>query len=149
MEKGVYCLVLFNGPCTIRVGALGNLAFPGGWHVYTGSAMGPGGLARVQRHIRLAESRSQTRRWHIDYLLGDVGICLLSAMYAPTTRTVECELAQAIGGIPVRGFGCSDCHCSSHLFYFDSDPVRTITRAMVSVGLDPVIATINTKQGQC
>ena len=70
MEKGVYCLVLFHGPCTIRVGALGDLAFPGGWHVYTGSAQGPGGLKRVQRHISIAASRRQTKRWHIDYLLG-------------------------------------------------------------------------------
>ncbi len=149
MEKGVYCLVLFHGPCIIRVGALGSLAFPGGWHVYTGSAQGPGGLKRVQRHIGLAASRSQTKRWHIDYLLGGKGVILLSALCARTTRKVECELAKAIGGVPVRGFGCSDCHCNSHLFYFDTDPVNTITSAMVSVGLDPVIATINTKQGQC
>ena len=61
MEKGVYCLVLFHGSCTIRVGALGDLAFPGGWHVYTGSAQGPGGLKRVRRHIGLASSGKQTR----------------------------------------------------------------------------------------
>ena len=147
MEKGVYCLVLFHGPCTIRVGALGYLAFPGGWHVYTGSAQGTGGLKRVQRHISLAASRRQTKRWHIDYLLGYDGITLLSTICARTTLLVECELANAIGGVPVSGFGCSDCHCSSHLFYFDTDPVSSIISAMVSAGLDPVIATINTKQG--
>jgi Uri superfamily endonuclease len=147
MEKGVYCLVLFHGPCTIRVGALGDLAFPGGWHVYTGSAQGPGGLKRVRRHIGLAASAKQTRRWHIDYLLGDAGVTLLSAICAHTALPLECELANTIGGVPVRGFGCSDCHCNSHLFYFDTDPINVIMNAMVSVGLDPAIATINTKQG--
>ncbi|MEI7435112.1 MAG: GIY-YIG nuclease family protein [Methanomicrobiales archaeon] len=102
MEKGVYCLALFNRSCTIRVGALGDLAFPGGWHVYTGSAQGPGGLKRVQRHIRIAESRTQTKRWHIDYLLGDAGVTLLYAVCARTTRLLECELASAIGGEPKR-----------------------------------------------
>ena len=149
MEKGIYCLVLFNGPCTIRVGALGDLAFPGGWHVYTGSAQGPGGLKRVHRHIGIAASCKRTKRWHIDYLLGDKGFTLLSALCARTSLPLECELANAIGGVPVRGFGCSDCRCDSHLFYFDTDPVSMIMDAMVSIGLDPIIATINTKQGQC
>jgi Uri superfamily endonuclease len=147
MEKGVYCLVLFHGPCTIRVGALGYLQFPGGWHVYTGSAQGPGGLVRVLRHISLAGSHKNTRRWHIDYLLGDRRFTLASTLCAQTTRPVECELATAVGGIPVTGFGCSDCRCNSHLTYFDTDPISRVVHGMVSIGLDPVIATINTKQG--
>ena len=147
MEKGVYCLVLFNDPCTIRVGALGYLTFPGGWHVYTGSAQGSGGLKRVQRHIRLAASRKKTERWHIDYLLGNEEMTLLSVICAYVAWPAECALANAIGGIPVRGFGCSDCHCLSHLFYFKSDPIDVNTGAMGSIGLDPVITTINTKQG--
>jgi Uri superfamily endonuclease len=147
MEKGVYCLVLFHGACTIRVGALGDLELSRGWHVYTGSAQGPGGLKRVQRHISLTASPRQTKHWHIDYLLGDPGVTLHSALCARTRRPVECELAKAIGGVPVPGFGCSDCHCNSHLSYFDGYPVDTIICAMVSIGLEPVIATINTKQG--
>jgi Uri superfamily endonuclease len=147
MEKGVYCLVLFNRPCTVRVGALGQMVFPGGWHVYCGSAQGSGGLKRVQRHIRLAASRSKTARWHIDYLLQDNRMALLSALCAHTTRPLECELASALRGVPVPGFGCSDCRCSSHLFFFDTDPLKKIIKAMESIGLDPVIATINTKQG--
>lgn len=147
MEKGVYCLVLSHGPCTIRVGALGYLAFPAGWHVYCGSAQGPGGLKRVQRHIDLATSRNKTARWHIDYLLQDTRVALLSALCANTTQPLECELASALGGDPVPGFGCSDCRCNSHLFFFDTDPVDKIINAMRSISLDPVIATINTKQG--
>ncbi len=147
MEKGVYCLVLFLEASTIRVGALGNLMFPRGWYVYAGSAQGPGGLKRVQRHISLARFKKQTRHWHIDYLLGDLEATLLSVQCARTTRSVECDLAKAVGGIPVAAFGCSDCHCNSHLSYFDRDPVDMITRVMVTIGLEPVIATINTKQG--
>ena len=91
--------------------------------------------------------KNKQNDWHIDYLLGDPEVTLLSALCARTTRPVECDLAKAIGGIPVTGFGCSDCHCNSHLSYFDRDPVDTIIRAMISIGLEPVIATINTKQG--
>jgi Uri superfamily endonuclease len=149
MQKGVYCLVLFNRPCTIQVGALGDLEFPGGWHVYTGSAQGPGGLKRVLRHICLAKTRAGTRRWHIDYLLGDDRVTLLTTLCACTTHLLECELASSLGGVPIKGFGCSDCRCNSHLFYFNADPVNRIVNAMHSLGLVPVIATINTKQGEC
>lgn len=149
METGVYCLVMGNTPRTVRVGALGLITFPAGWHVYTGSAQGPGGLKRVQRHVRLARSRELARHWHIDYLLTDEGFTLHTALCAETRRNTECELAHVIRGVPVAGFGCSDCHCSSHLFYFASDPADEIASAMEAIGLVPIIARINTKQGQC
>jgi Uri superfamily endonuclease len=36
-------------------------------------------------------------------------------------KTSECAIAEAIGerGEPVVGFGCSDCHCRSHLYRID------------------------------
>ena len=106
MEKGVYCLVLFHKACTIRVGALGDLTFPRGWHVYTGSAQGQGGLIRVQRHVRLAVSKNQTKHWHIDYLLGDPGFILLSVLCACTTLTCRMRVSQkpSVGSqLPVSG----------------------------------------------
>ena len=147
MEKGVYCLVLVHGPCTIRVGALGNLAFPGRLARLYRFCPRARGLKRVQRHIRSRSRQKVETQWHIDYLLGIQHVTLRHALCAQTTRPVECRLARALGGIPVNGFGCSDCRCGSHLFYFDKDPVNKIVQAMRSIGLDPVIATINTKQG--
>lgn len=35
----------------------------------------------------------------------------------------ECNVAAKISrkGLPTNRFGCSDCKCSSHLFYFESE----------------------------
>jgi Uri superfamily endonuclease len=144
MDKGIYCLVFSNNPCTIQVGSLGPRDFPRGWHAYIGSALGHGGFSRVSRHIRLFSSGSGKRHWHIDYLLTNQGFSLHCAVCAPTASPLECNLARAIGGIPVPHFGSSDCRCPSHLFYFDTNPRDRITSGAVSLGLVPFITTINT-----
>ena len=71
MDKGIYCLVFKNPACTVRIGALGPVAFREGWHIYVGSALGSGGLARLDRHIALARDRDKRPKWHVDYLLTD------------------------------------------------------------------------------
>jgi Uri superfamily endonuclease len=144
MDKGVYCLVMRNRACRLRVGALGHCGFPAGFHVYTGSAQGSGGLKRVSRHIRLSRSRDRTPKWHIDYLISSQNFDITSVVCAYTQENVECRLAQALGGLPVPSFGCSDCDCDSHLFYFPADPEDDIARAFQSLGLSPVIKTIIT-----
>jgi Uri superfamily endonuclease len=144
MEKGVYCLVMSHGPCRIHAGALGDLNFIDGWHVYTGSALGPGGLSRVSRHIRLARGQGGKKHWHIDYLLTNPSIALRYVICAKTVIRLECNLARSLGGIPVPGFGSGDCVCRSHLFFFDNNPEGTIFSAIQSLGLDPIIATLNT-----
>jgi|WetSurMetagenome_2_1015567.scaffolds.fasta_scaffold00367_5 Uri superfamily endonuclease len=115
---GIYTLVLFlPQPSRIAVGSLGAIDFARGYYSYTGSAMGPGGLKRVDRHIQVLEGTKKTRRWHIDYLLPHTS--LLEAFTTRTTRDQECRIANAIGkrlqAIP--RFGCSDCRCSSHLHF--------------------------------
>jgi Uri superfamily endonuclease len=144
MEKGVYCLVLANESCRIRVGSLGAIDFPPGWYVYSGSALGPGGLSRVSRHFRLFSSRSGKIRWHIDYLLTNPGFSLRYAVCARSAIPLECEIARGIGGNPVSHFGSSDCHCLSHLHYFGTDPHDRVTGCFDALGLPPCIATINT-----
>ena len=146
MEKGVYCLVLANVPARARIGALGTLPFQGGWHVYAGSALGPGGLARVTRHITFSRERPRTRHWHIDYLLGNPSFTLTAVICGITREPMECRLAGGLPGEPVPGFGCCDCHCKSHLFYSPADPVPGILRHMRSLLPDPVITTINTME---
>lgn len=59
MDKGVYCLVFHNPACTVRIGALGEIAFRKGWHIYVGSALGSGGLKRLGRHIALAADKDK------------------------------------------------------------------------------------------
>ena len=48
---GTYLLaVAVDDPATVEVGALGERAFDAGTYAYVGSAFGPGGFSRVDRH---------------------------------------------------------------------------------------------------
>ena len=142
MDKGIYCLVFANPGCTVTVGRLGPVAFPAGWHVYTGSALGSGGLARLDRHITLARNHDRRPTWHVDYLTAAGPFSLRAAVSAATTERLECALARSIGGPSVPGFGCSDCSCTSHLFFRPDRPVREVARAFRSLGLDPRIQNL-------
>ncbi|MFY9750646.1 MAG: GIY-YIG nuclease family protein [Methanoregula sp.] len=150
MDKGIYCLVLKNPACTVRVGALGPVSFAAGWHCYIGSALGPGGLVRLERHFRLAEHRDRRPKWHIDYLLTDPRFRVAYAVSAPSTGRLECLLASALapGGTAVDQFGCSDCDCPSHLLYRRRDPEDEIVAAFTGLGLTPGIKTIITPKGK-
>lgn len=137
MDKGIYCLILKNPACTVRVGALGEIAFREGWHVYVGSALGSGGLARLERHKRLAGARDHPPKWHVDYLLVNPAFRLACAVSASTGERLECRLAGLIGGQGVPAFGCSDCDCPSHLFFFPRDPQEAVRDAFLACGLTP------------
>ncbi|OPY52756.1 MAG: hypothetical protein A4E49_01708 [Methanosaeta sp. PtaU1.Bin112] len=117
-EPGIYTLVLsLPQPAQIAVGSLGVIDLSRGFYSYTGSAMGPGGLKRVDRHIQVLKGIKTTRRWHIDYLLPHTS--LLEVFISRTSRDLECIIARAIGKrLPaVPRFGCTDCRCPSHLHY--------------------------------
>lgn len=117
-EPGIYTLVLvLPQPSRIAVGSLGVIDFARGYYSYTGSAMGPGGLKRVDRHIQVLKGTKTTRRWHIDYLLPSTR--LVEAFTTRTTLDLECSIAKAIGKRlqAVPRFGCSDCRCPSHLHF--------------------------------
>ena len=146
MDKGIYALVFKNPGCTVRIGALGELAFPTGWHVYVGSALGSGGLKRLERHIALSRDRNRRPKWHVDYILTSPSFILAGAVHAITTEPLECRLARMLGEPDVPGFGCSDCSCTSHLFFRKQDPRREIEAAFRALGQVPVktIITLDT-----
>lgn len=115
VTSGTYGLLIersTNG--TIEVGALGERSFPSGTYVYVGSAFGPGGFARIERHREVAAGDRATRHWHIDYLLGDPD-SMLSAVGKTPGEDRECAIAQSLPGTPIDSFGASDCDCGSHL----------------------------------
>ena len=142
MDRGIYCLLLENGPAEVAVGSLGTLRFCRGWHLYVGSALGPGGLARMERHRRLHRDRDRLPRWHIDHLLLSPAFRLTATVSAETGEDLECRLAEALGPPFVPGFGCSDCTCPSHLFHRESNPRKEVTDAFRSLDLTPVITTL-------
>jgi endonuclease-3 len=131
--KGSYQLVLrLKKAQTIWVGEkLGPRFFLPGYYVYTGSAMGSGGIeARVRRHL---DWKKTTRHWHIDYLTTHPEVKVVDVVRRPSRCRQECKINQAtaaMGGasIPIPGFGSSDrnknrsCSCAAHLVHLRRRP---------------------------
>lgn len=125
--RGAYCLVLLlDGDCSLRVGAMGPVDFPAGVYVYVGSAQA-GVERRISRHLR----GKKRMRWHIDYLLEEAEV-VATACIATERKADECEIAKALlrsegATVLARGFGSSDCGCDSHLIFFgDGDCERAV-----------------------
>ncbi|MBO9361615.1 MAG: GIY-YIG nuclease family protein [Thermoflexus sp.] len=123
MERGVYvlCLEVWG---EVSVGRLGRWRLDG-TYAYVGSAQGPGGFRRLERHRRVADGCSPVRRWHIDYLLA-VGRWRGAFARETEDPTAECALARALADhlpLAIPRFGSSDCRCSTHLFAVP-DPER-------------------------
>ncbi len=114
--KGNYILVSeLKENSNITVGKLGTFLFPRGFYLYFGSAQN-GLEQRVARHLR----SNKTYHWHVDYLLQHSKV--VKVWGAVTPNRLECYLASSTLTIPgfetgVRGFGSSDCRCTSHLIY--------------------------------
>ena len=112
--KGIYVLLIsVSEDARVRVGALGRRLFRRGLYVYVGSAQNSL-ESRVERHLR----KGKRRFWHVDYLLGNRGVEVQSVFWKEAGRLEECRVAERLlqVGIPVSGFGSSDCRCRSHLF---------------------------------
>jgi Uri superfamily endonuclease len=120
--RGTYCLCIsVRRKLEVEVGALGSLTFDQGLYVYVGSALN-GLEARVRRHIRTSGGEFNAIHWHIDYLLKEPDVEVERVFVLPSDLREECRVAGEVGeqGIPIKGFGCSDCRCESHLFRVDS-----------------------------
>ncbi|MEN2975034.1 MAG: GIY-YIG nuclease family protein [Candidatus Caldarchaeales archaeon] len=113
--KGVYILVLdIARRVKIRIGSLGEVFFIPGRYIYVGSGQN-NVEKRIMRHFR----KYKKIRWHIDYLLSSDSCKIIRAFIYPLDKEYECRissLALALGGIPIKRFGSSDCRCISHLF---------------------------------
>lgn len=119
-DSGVYMIVLKVDDCTMTVGALGEMAFNKGWYIYAGSAM-RNLKSRVKRHL----AKRKRKHWHIDYLAEVSEKTKAFPIY--TLNDLECKMAEDLSALAdeeVKGFGCSDCSCDSHLFYFEKDPLQ-------------------------
>jgi len=107
--------MVFRNPVTIEVGSLGTINIDPGEYCYAGSAMN--GLdGRIRRHF----AAEKKMHWHIDrlttkadgmeaYISTSAEECTLSDL------AVKCGCVRA-----VKGFGCSDCGCLTHLFSADA-----------------------------
>jgi sugar fermentation stimulation protein A len=121
-DSGNYLMLLeIPEQKNIVVGSLGSFTFAAGWYVYTGSAQ-KNLSHRIKRHLRKIRKKTH---WHLDYLTPHTRS--IQALPIMSYRNLECDLAQSLhtlGGVPIPGFGCSDCNCESHLFYFAKPPME-------------------------
>ena len=120
-DGGVYMAFLeVTADCRLQIGSLGEREFRAGYYVYVGSAA-RGLEARVARHGRLRKKM----HWHFDYLRQ--AALWKGALPIRTQERLECSLAKAVRELAageIAGFGASDCHCGSHLFYFEQEPQK-------------------------
>ncbi|GAB4475858.1 MAG: hypothetical protein Kow00124_17380 [Anaerolineae bacterium] len=128
---GSYVLILRLGvPRQITVGRLGAFRLEPGYYLYSGSALGPGGLrARVGRHLRA----DKQPHWHIDVLTAAADIT--GVWISPGTQRLECAQAHSLAALPginepIPGFGASDCGCRTHLFRLADDLLDTAWQAL-------------------
>lgn len=129
--KGSYLLILhLQTAKKIRIGKLGPINFNPGYYIYTGSAMNS-----LEKRIKRHFVRDKKLWWHIDYLT--VNAKPLYALAIPHKK-VECSLAVELSTIftQIKSFGCSDCKCSSHLFYSPEDPGKTIFKVAKDIDLN-------------
>ncbi|WP_407422544.1 GIY-YIG nuclease family protein [Methanobrevibacter sp.] len=111
--KGCYCLIIKTEENkNLKIGKKLKVEFKKGFYVYIGSAMN-GLESRVKRHL----SKSKKLHWHIDYLLR---YCEVVEVIYNINQKVECELSKELSkrNDYIQDFGCSDCECNSHLYYF-------------------------------
>jgi len=106
-----YILIMRNQmDRTLRVGKNLMINFKSGYYYYVGSAKR---ISRVKRHFQM----NKNLRWHIDYIS-----TVFDVVGAVILEFEECELAKILSKHlkGVKGFGCSDCRCETHLFYSEN-----------------------------
>lgn len=126
-EGGYAIIIRLDKTQEIEIGSLGNKNFKKGCYAYFGSAKGPGGFKRIERHYNTSKSSEDKNNchWHIDYLLNNKNARIIEFYYSKTV--FECIEKQNL--IEVHGFGSSDCKCESHLVYEEK---RNILRQKIS-----------------
>ena len=132
--KGCYCLIIrLDKNAEMKIGKkLGKIRFEKGTYVYVGSAMNSL-EPRLKRHL----INEKKLHWHIDYLLKESEI---TDIIFNESEKVECELSQFIStkAAGIQGFGCSDCDCESHLYYFKNkkEAIECVENAYDSIAME-------------
>lgn len=119
-NNGLYQLyIVLNKPIKIILTKFGEILFPEGLYVYTGSAK-KNLLQRINRHLRKKEKKIH---WHIDYFLMSKEVKIVLIKILRGKKQSECRLnlqtqKKLKGKIITEGFGSSDCNkCKSHLLH--------------------------------
>jgi len=140
--SGIYVIIAeLPRAMDIQIGKRRKDHFESGFYAYVGSALN--GLAtRLARHLGSRKSL----HWHIDYLLNEAAV--REVIYAHTSQKLECLIGYSLfRKLAVKpDFGCSDCNCTSHLFYCPD--LEKLDKAVIDsfnlLGLNPLRFKNNT-----
>jgi Uri superfamily endonuclease len=124
--KGSYILFIeVKEDIEIVIGKLGKLIFKKGFYVYVGSALN-NLESRINRHLK----SDKKIHWHIDYLLKHADI--IDVFFKERSKKEECKISNEFEKRLkyLKGFGCSDCKCKSHLFYGKYDEIKNIVNKL-------------------
>lgn len=128
MVKGAYCLIIkLVKDRKIKIGKLGHIVFKKGYYCYIGSA-----LNNLEKRIERHKSKNKKLKWHIDYFLKYGKI--IDVVKIKTNKRIECLLSKKISKIAhiyINKFGCSDCSCDSHLYYFENNPNERLKKSFI------------------
>ena len=120
--KGAYVLVIYlNKDRRIKIGKK-IIPFQKGYYCYVGSA-----LNNLEKRIARHESKKKKKYWHIDYFL-EYGK-IMNVIKIKSDEKIECNVSKKVSKKAddlIKGFGCSDCKCVSHLHYFDRNPLKIL-----------------------
>lgn len=138
VDKGNYCLLInLDKDSRIKIGAKGVIHFKQGYYIYVGSALNTLSK-RIERHL----SNDKKKHWHVDYLLLNKNTKIEEVIYSYSTKKIECEISNEINKKSIdyiEHFGCSDCNCTSHLYYFESyvDALKSSIDSYEKIGYKP------------
>jgi sugar fermentation stimulation protein A len=121
-DRGSYLSVVeLNRRTRLRPGGLPAGVFPRGHYVYVGSAM-----ANLSQRLARHQRQDKSPHWHIDYLTAKAGRVL--SLPVRSSQRLECAIADALSSVlepGPMGFGSSDCHCATHLFFSRTNPLES------------------------
>ncbi|MEM2213971.1 MAG: GIY-YIG nuclease family protein [Candidatus Nezhaarchaeales archaeon] len=148
-KKGVYTVIIHvvKGG-RMHIGSLGIMDVMEGFYAYTGSGLGRGALSLRGRVLRHLEKRKKLK-WHIDYLTSSKSSTVVGVVASMVDKRFECTIASAINSLTkcIKGFGCSDCKCFSHLAFLPhqdvNDCINFIKDIYIHLGLTPISITFS------
>ena len=120
----------------IRVGSLGVVGFKKGYYVYVGS-----GQRYLEKRIQRHKKKIKKVKWHIDYLTTNSDVRVIEAAAYNLPKKYECILAnmlRSMGFKSVKGFGSTDCRCTSHLYQINVDFDRIVDEISDEVRVKPM-----------
>ncbi len=120
-NRGNYFIILhLPEEKDIEIGSRGMMHFPAGYYVYVGSAK-----KNLDQRINHHRHLRKKMHWHMDYLRREADF--IGAIPIRTKSELEHDMARAVSAISdwtIPSFGCTDCHCATHLFGFHENPMH-------------------------